>query len=138
MSENRYTKRMGRKPVGTAGQFAQYVADEVRRLIESDGGDSSGRYLQRAIGRSHTYWEDRLNYSTPFNVNDVEQIATHFGMTPLQLIEDAVNESLQDATVIDINVRGSRKTDLSTVPLDLNKLAASTDDTAIDPSRGES
>lgn len=90
---------MGRKAIGEAGLFARQVAEEIQRMITEAGGDLSGRWLQARTGRAHTYWGARLSGTTPFNVNDVETIATIFEMSPRQLIENAVPKQFKTGNV---------------------------------------
>lgn len=90
---------MGRKAIGEAGHFARQVAEEIQRMITEAGGDLSGRWLQARTGRAHTYWGARLTGETPFNVNDVETIATIFEITPRQLIENAVPKQARNGNV---------------------------------------
>jgi len=93
---------MGRKAIGEAGHFARQIAEEILRMITEAGGDLSGRWLQARTGRAHSYWGARLTGATPFNVNDVETIATIFEMSPRQLIENAVPEHVRNANVTPI------------------------------------
>lgn len=90
---------MGRKAIGEAGHFARQIAEEIQRMVTEAGGDLSGRWLQARTGRAHSYWGARLTGATPFNVNDVETIATIFEMSPRQLIENAVPKHARNANV---------------------------------------
>ncbi|TDL43868.1 hypothetical protein [Microbacterium oleivorans] len=72
----------------------------------------------------------------PATVGEVGQIASAVGTTASDVIARA--EAMSNVTTLrPRNVRPSTQTDLETVELDSTKIAASTDDTPIDPSRGE-
>lgn len=71
----------------------------------------------------------------PATVGEVGQIAAALGTTASAVISEA--ESSNVVQMSRRNVGGRPHTDLETVELDTTKLAASTDNTPIDPSRGE-
>lgn len=85
-----------------------------------------------------------LQAERDIKVNQVELLAQALRLYPHEIIEHAevilerANRATPDiAKVAILNVGGSGDIDLSTVPLHNTPLAANTDNTPVDPSRGE-
>ncbi|WP_336629953.1 MULTISPECIES: helix-turn-helix domain-containing protein [unclassified Microbacterium] len=90
--------------------------------------------------------EDGRNEIT---VSELYRIAAAVKVPAVSLVEEALDDyggmdklidehvSKPANNVVELNVRGSRDIDLTKVPLHNIPLAASTDNTPIDPSRGE-
>ena len=81
--------------------------------------------------------------------SELYRIAAAVGVPAVSLVEEALDDyggmdklldehaPTQPSNVVELNVGGPRDIDLTTVPLHNTPLAASTDNTPIDPSRGE-
>lgn len=85
-----------------------------------------------------------LQAERDIKVNQVELLAQALRLYPHEIIEHAetilerANRAAPDiSNVTPLNVGGSRDIDLTKVPLHNTPLAASTDNTPIDPTRGE-
>lgn len=75
----------------------------------------------------------------PATVGEVGLISRAIGITASAVIAEAESRmsQAQPSNVTSLNVGGSRDIDLTKVPLHNTPLAASTDNTPIDPTRGE-
>ncbi|MDY0830767.1 helix-turn-helix transcriptional regulator [Microbacterium sp. BG28] len=132
---------MGQKPIGTARGFAQRVTeviDERRREL----GMSKASLISESGMPANTF-HTRMRGDRPFDLNDIELLATALGCEPELILREAAEGTAigrGDAPVTPIRqgVGGSTQTDLETVELDSTRIAASKDNTPIDPSRGES
>lgn len=128
--------------------YTQRLADALVSEIKAEMGrqDLSSRALGRMIGESSQYMSMRLDGGNPrtgervtLNVRDLYAIASALNVEPLDLMSRAQRIASEQSNVKQFprNVGGRPHTDLETVELDTTKLAASTDNTPIDPSRGE-
>lgn len=110
------------------------IAELLAMLVEQSG--VSRRDLASRTGISANRLGIILRQEPPpATVGEVGQIAAALGTTASAVISEA-----ESSTVVQMprrNVGGRPHTDLETVELDSTKLAASTDNTPIDPSRGE-
>lgn len=116
VSVNRYSERVSKSPIGPAGDFARKIADVILALAETKKGGKDGRWLAENVGRSKDYWNRGFNYKYPFNVNDVEDVATVFGITPYEIalyaqkgVPANVSEGLGKVT----NIRQRRRSDVA-------------------------
>lgn len=74
---------------GATTPFARAVTAEVRSLMGAH--NITGRSLSERIpGRSNNYVAERLRDEKPFSVDDLAAIAAAFGVTPAQLVTDAM------------------------------------------------
>jgi len=110
------------------------IAEILALLVEKSG--VSRRDLAARTGISANRLGIILRQEPPpATVGEVGQIATALGTTASAVISEA--ESGKIVTLRRRDVGGTTHTDLETVALDITKLAASTDNTPVDPSRGE-
>ncbi|MCC4249532.1 helix-turn-helix domain-containing protein [Microbacterium testaceum] len=110
------------------------IAEILASLVESAG--MSRRDLAARTGISANRLGIILRQEPPpATVGEVGQIAVALGTTAGAVISEAESPNL--IRLPSRNVGGRPHTDLETVELDTTKLAASTDNTPIDPSRGE-
>ncbi|MGN7977380.1 helix-turn-helix domain-containing protein [Microbacterium sp. 22195] len=124
-----------REPEATG--FARAVADAFAHVIEDRG--ISKRELARLVGRSNNYIAMRFRYEAAFTLTDVDEICSALGLNAGSFIAGV---AVPTSTPVSLDsrrearVRGARQDDLATVKLDAEGLAASTDNTPIDPERG--
>ena len=135
--------------LGGVDTYPQRLADALVLEIKAEMGrqDLSSRALGRMIGESSQYMSTRLDSGNPrtgervtLNVRDLYAIASALNVEPLELMSRAQRVADGETNVKPFrsrNVGGSPHTDLETVELDITQLAASTDNTPIDPARGE-
>jgi hypothetical protein len=135
--------------LGRVDNYTQRLADALVSEIKAEMGrqDLSSRALGRLIGESSQYMSTRLDGGNPrtgervtLNVRDLYSIASALRVDPLELMARAQRIASEGTNVKQFpsrNVGGSAQTDLETVELNTTQLAASTDNTPIDPSRGE-
>lgn len=102
------------------------------------------RKLAEAAGIPERSLMRILQAERDIKVNQVELLAHALRLYPHEIIEHAevilerANRATPDiSNVTPLNVGGSGDIDLATVPLHNTPLAASTDNTPIDPTRGE-
>lgn len=60
------------------------LADYALSLTTDAGGDRSGRWLDQRTSKGHSYWAECFRYTKPLTVNDVEELAILFDMTPYE------------------------------------------------------
>lgn len=130
---------MGQKPIGAARGFAQRVADVIDAKRKEVGMSKAS--LISESGMPANTFHTRMRGDRPFDLNDIEMLAAALGCEPEMILREASAGTAvgrpAPVTPIRPNVGGRPHTDLETVELDTTKLAASTDNTPIDPSRGE-
>ncbi|WP_218060911.1 hypothetical protein [Leifsonia xyli] len=76
--------------MGSAGGSARQVADYVLALVREHGGAADGRWLAFNTSMSKTYAYERLNGIKPFNMNDLDQVASALGTETLSLMRQAL------------------------------------------------
>ncbi|WP_168387325.1 helix-turn-helix domain-containing protein [Microbacterium sp. K41] len=111
-------------------EFARGVADALSKVIEKRS--ISKRELARQIGRSNNYVAMRFRHEAAFTLTDIDVICNALGLDAGSFIAGLS----VPANVTNLNVRRRRQDDLSTVPLASTAIAASKDNTPIDPERG--
>lgn len=78
---------MGRKEIGTARPMSIAIIDVVRDLLGESGEPATKFFTETGI--SSNYWYVRMRYAAPFNTNDIETIADHFNIDPLEIYAKA-------------------------------------------------
>ena len=143
------TKNHALRILGRVDNYTQRLADALVSEIKAEMGrqDLSSRALGRLIGESSQYMSMRLDGGNPrtgervtLNVRDLYSIASALDIDPLDLMARAQRIASGTSNVKPFpsrDVGGTEQTDLETVELDITQLAASTDNTPVDPSRGE-
>jgi hypothetical protein len=63
----------------------------LAHLVESAGGDKSGRWLESAThgARKKDYWKNLTDDVRVMNTNDIQILAIAFDVTPFQFVADA-------------------------------------------------
>lgn len=93
--------------------------------------------IAERIGRTQPYVSARINGEYPWSTNDIDAMAPLFNETGFSLVAAArVRAESADELRTRRNVRRARQ-DLDTAPLTSTEFAASTDNTPVDPQRGE-
>lgn len=105
--------------------------------------------VAEAVGIPLSNYQRREDGSVEITTSELYRIATIVDVPAAKLVEEALDDyggmdklldehaPTQPSNVVELNVGGPRDIDLTTVPLHNTPLAASTDNTPIDPSRGE-
>lgn len=135
-----------------SSHFGDLVTEAIKRAMKHH--EMSGRGLARRLGKSEGYVRDRLNGTFEFTLGDIESFALFVGINPEDFIAAIDREALEPylpardrapvrarslaeilATPDDSGT--SEDVDLHEVDLDAEEyaLAASDDDTAVDPER---
>ncbi|MDI9889927.1 hypothetical protein [Microbacterium sp. IEGM 1404] len=132
--------------------YGELFSDALISEIKAEMGrrDLSSRALGRLIGKSSQYMSDRFDGGSSktgrrvvLSVWDLAAISEALGLRASDLTLRAHQAALEvdtdgaAITPIRRNVGGAPQTDLETVELDTTQLAASTDNTPVDPTRGE-
>lgn len=78
---------MGNNIAPRGGSLAQAVAAEIQRRM-TEAGLSNRRFAQM-LGVSHPYIGQRLSGEKDFTLDDIDRAATVFGVSPLDLIQQA-------------------------------------------------
>lgn len=76
---------------GTASAFSRGVADTIGHMIGMSG--YSVVQVLADAGISRNYYYKRARYELPFNTNDISQIAQALGITPDEIISEAISRS---------------------------------------------
>lgn len=137
----RHHEGMTNTDEGFPERFSDALVSEIK--AEMGRQSLSSRGLGRLIGKSSQYMSDRLDGGNTktgkrvvMNVWDLAAIAAALGLTESELVNRAEAVAIGRVTPLGRGVGRSSK-DLETATLDITKIAASTDNTPIDPSRGE-
>ena len=122
-------------------RFADALVSEIKAEMGRQG--LSSRAVGRVIGKTSQYMSDRLDGGSPktgkrtvLNAKDLAAIASALGLSEVELVTRA-QAVARRSHLSPTNVSGPREDHLQTVELDAYALAATDDDTPIDPSRGE-
>lgn len=123
---------------GAPVQFSDALVSEIK--AEMGRQDMSSRALGRLIGASAQYISSRLDGGNPrtgervvLTVRDLAAIAQALGLDEIELISRAQEAASRKSNVIPMR----QDADLYTADIE-EDAAASTDDSAPDPQRGES
>jgi transcriptional regulator with XRE-family HTH domain len=93
--------------------------------------------MATAVGKTQPYVSARVNGEHPWSTEDLDKLAPLLGAADaFELIAAASARVSTDELSQRRNVRRSRK-DLESAPLDSTQIAASKDNTPVDPERGD-
>lgn len=110
--------------------FNWRVIDQIERLID-ESGMTRAELIKRSGMRRNTFFV-KMRGETALTTDDIAKLSDALGVAPEIVFARAARTHLRP-----LNVGGRSDTDLETVELDITQLAASTDNTPIDPTRGE-
>lgn len=127
--------------------FGRYVGLQLKGTIVARA--STAKEVAARIGRADANLNRWLNGKTEIPLSVLCEVCEFLRVEPSTIVEQAydrmvfeIGEPPQDTSREILrpnfgNVGGHPQTDLETVELDITQLAASTDNTPIDPTRGE-
>lgn len=96
-----------RRSVLIPSRFAEQLAAHLWHLVESQGGDRSGRWLEKRTEARKTYWAKILNGTQAMTSNDIAAVAAVFDISPYDFVRDA--RRIDDTeNVTSLPVRGRR------------------------------
>jgi len=110
--------------------FSWRVIDQIQKLIEERG--LTDAQVIRDSGMPRNTFYRKMRGETPLDTDDIAKLADALQVDPGELFFRASRARLRA-----LNVGARQDTELETVELDITQLAASTDNTPIDPTRGE-
>lgn len=80
---------MGDRSVLEPESFATRLYEYLWNLVETNGGDKSGRWLSARSDRSKEYWRKIVTGAQAMNVNDIAIAADIFDMSPYDFVRNA-------------------------------------------------
>ena len=89
---------MGRKPAGEATAFSAAVARIIDEHRTESGMSVDALVKEAGMGRN-TYFV-RMRGDMPFNLNEIDAIATALGLTPQLVLTKAASEAASNVTDI--------------------------------------
>lgn len=129
--------------------FARYVGLELKGAIVARG--FTAKAVAAAIERGDANLNRWLNGKVEIPISVACEVAEAIGIEPAQIVRiaydrvvaelggvpDSAQGGSREPALRSLDVAAHPDTDLHTVDLDATRLAASTDDTSVDPSRGD-
>lgn len=96
------TSQGKRRTVLVPGEFAQQIGLYLWHRVAAEGGDRSGRWMEKKTDQSKSYWSKILNLTQAMTTNDIAVAAEVFKLSPYEFVRAARahTASRHDAEII--------------------------------------